>query len=84
MANRKSGKIFVGDVGGWNFAPWRGSFYPEGLAHARELHYARSGLLGLGAKLGAINWQLAPNKRFDAQELADFLALLPLLATLER
>ena len=27
-------------VGGWNFAPWRGSFYPKGLAHARELHYA--------------------------------------------
>ena len=27
-------------VGGWNFAPWRGSFYPKGLSHARELHYA--------------------------------------------
>ena len=39
MATRKAGKIFVG-VGGWNFAPWRGSFYPEGLTQARELHYA--------------------------------------------
>jgi uncharacterized protein YecE (DUF72 family) len=39
MAKRKAGKIFVG-VGGWNFAPWRGSFYPKGLIHARELQYA--------------------------------------------
>jgi uncharacterized protein YecE (DUF72 family) len=39
MAKRKTGKIFVG-VGGWNFAPWRGSFYPKGLTQARELHYA--------------------------------------------
>ena len=27
-------------VGGWNFAPWRGSFYPEELTQAKELHYA--------------------------------------------
>jgi uncharacterized protein YecE (DUF72 family) len=39
MAKLKAGKIFVG-IGGWNFAPWRGSFYPKGLTHARELHYA--------------------------------------------
>jgi uncharacterized protein YecE (DUF72 family) len=39
MAKRKAGKIFVG-VGGWNFAPWRGTFYPKGLTQARELHYA--------------------------------------------
>jgi uncharacterized protein YecE (DUF72 family) len=39
MAKTKVGKIFVG-VGGWNFAPWRGSFYPKGLTQARELHYA--------------------------------------------
>jgi len=39
VAKRKVGKIFVG-VGGWNFAPWRGTFYPKGLTQARELHYA--------------------------------------------
>ena len=39
MAKRRAGKIFVG-IGGWNFAPWRGSFYPKGLTHARELQYA--------------------------------------------
>lgn len=136
MAKPKAGKIFVG-VGGWNFAPWRGSFYPKGLTQAHELHYASraltsieinstfyglqksatfqkwhdetpdgfvfsvkaprfvtqrkhladsassierflgSGVLRLGDKLGPINWQLAPTKRFDAQELDAFLALLP-------
>ena len=39
MATRKAGKIYVG-VGGWNFAPWRGPFYPKGLVQAQELHYA--------------------------------------------
>jgi uncharacterized protein YecE (DUF72 family) len=35
----KTGTIYVG-VGGWTFEPWRGTFYPNGLAHAKELHYA--------------------------------------------
>ena len=136
MVKPESGKIFVG-IGGWNFAPWRGSFYPKGLTQAKELHYASreltsieinstfyglqkpatfqkwhdetpdgfvfsvkaprfvtlrkrlaqgassierflgSGVLKLGAKLGPINWQLAPAKTFDAEELDEFLALLP-------
>jgi uncharacterized protein YecE (DUF72 family) len=136
MNSRRSGKVFVG-VGGWNFAPWRGTFYPDGLTQARELHYAsreltsieinstfyglqkpatfrkwrddtpdgfvfsvkaprfvtnrkrldeaessikrflESGVLELGEKLGPINWQLAPTKLFDAEELNAFLALLP-------
>jgi uncharacterized protein YecE (DUF72 family) len=136
MRRRKTGRIRVG-VGGWNFAPWRGSFYPEGLAHSRELHFASraltsieinstfyrlqtpatfqkwhdetpedfvfsvkaprfvtqrnrlakagpaiekflgSGILRLGKKLGAINWQLAPTRAFDAEDVAAFLALLP-------
>jgi len=33
------GTIRVG-IGGWNFAPWRGVFYPKGLAQAKELSYA--------------------------------------------
>ena len=33
------GKIHIG-VGGWTYEPWRGVFYPEGLARARELEYA--------------------------------------------
>jgi uncharacterized protein YecE (DUF72 family) len=27
-------------IGGWVFAPWRGSFYPKGLPQARELEHA--------------------------------------------
>lgn len=136
MARRQGGRIFAG-VGGWNFAPWRGSFYPKGLAHSKELHFASreltsteinstfyrlqtpatfrkwrdetpdefmfslkaprfvtnrkrlaeagpgmerflaSGIVELGNKLGAINWQLPPTMSFDAQDLAAFLALLP-------
>jgi uncharacterized protein YecE (DUF72 family) len=32
-------KIRVG-IGGWVFAPWRGTFYPKNLPQARELEYA--------------------------------------------
>lgn len=31
-------------IGGWTYEPWRGQFYPEGLAHKRELEYAASQL----------------------------------------
>ena len=135
-AGKTKGRIFVG-VGGWNFAPWRGSFYPQGLPQAKELHHASreltsieinstfyglqkpatfqkwhdetpgefvfsvkaprfvthrrrladagpslerflgSGMLRLADKLGPINWQLAPEKEFDAQDVAGFLDLLP-------
>jgi uncharacterized protein YecE (DUF72 family) len=27
-------------IGGWDYDPWRGTFYPEGLAKARQLHFA--------------------------------------------
>ena len=33
------GHIYIG-ISGWRYAPWRGVFYPEGLAQARELEYA--------------------------------------------
>jgi uncharacterized protein YecE (DUF72 family) len=124
-------------IGGWTFAPWRGPFYPKGLAHAEELAFAsrrvtaieingtfyrtqspasfrkwaeetpegfvftvkghrsvtnrktlaeagesiafflNSGVLELGDKLGPILWQLAPLKKFAAEDLDAFLALLP-------
>jgi len=32
-------RIHVG-VGGWTFEPWRDNFYPAGLPHSKELHYA--------------------------------------------
>jgi uncharacterized protein YecE (DUF72 family) len=131
-----SGRIHVG-IGGWVFAPWRGTFYPKGLAQKDELRHAgqhltgieingtfygaqkpesfarwhdetpdgfvfalkgsryvtnrrvlaeagpsvekfcASGIAELRGKLGPINWQLAPTKRFDADDVAAFLNLLP-------
>jgi uncharacterized protein YecE (DUF72 family) len=136
MASKAKPRIFVG-VGGWTFAPWRGAFYPDGLAQKRELEHAsrkltsieingtfygsqkpesfakwhdetpgdfvfavkgprfttnrrvlaeagesierffNSGVMVLKDKLGPINWQLAPTKKFDPDDLAKFLALLP-------
>lgn len=40
-------------------------------------HFLGSGLSELGPKLGPINWQLAPLKRFDPDDVDAFLALLP-------
>ncbi|HEV2748211.1 MAG TPA: DUF72 domain-containing protein [Allosphingosinicella sp.] len=131
-----SGGIHVG-IGGWTYQPWRGTFYPPGLPHARELEYAAArltaieinathyrlqkpesfarwaeaappgflftvkasrfctnrkllgeagaaierfcaqGITGLGDKLGPILWQFMPTKRFDPEEFAAFLELLP-------
>jgi uncharacterized protein YecE (DUF72 family) len=39
-------KVFVG-IGGWNFAPWRGAFYPKGLVQAKELAYASAHLTSI-------------------------------------
>ena len=33
------GAIRIG-ISGWRYEPWRGTFYPAGLAQARELEYA--------------------------------------------
>jgi uncharacterized protein YecE (DUF72 family) len=41
-----AGNIHVG-IGGWNFAPWRGAFYPKGLAQAKELAYASERLTSI-------------------------------------
>lgn len=39
MATKQASDIRVG-IGGWTFEPWRGTFYPAGLAQKRELEYA--------------------------------------------
>lgn len=132
----RAGTVRVG-IGGWTFEPWRGTFYPPGLARAEELAYASrqltsieingtfyrtqtpatfakwaaavpdgfvfavkgprtvgyrsvlaeaepsiarflaSGVGELGAKLGPILWQFPPSKRFDADDVAALLGLLP-------
>ena len=127
-------KIRVG-IGGWNYEPWRGTFYPDGLAQKRELEYAAQkltaieinatyygrqkswenwakavphgfqfavkgsrfvvmkskladtaegvgnclaqGLTALGDKLGPILWSFMARKKFDREDIAAFLNLLP-------
>ena len=124
-------------IGGWTYAPWRGTFYPPGLPQAKELEYASrqlgaieinatfygrqkpsswekwaitvpdgfqftikaskfcvsrknlaesaesianfagQGFSVLGPKLGPILWQFAPWRRFDRDDIAAFLDLLP-------
>jgi len=34
-----SGSVYIG-ISGWRYLPWRGVFYPKGLAQHRELEYA--------------------------------------------
>jgi len=46
LVTSKSGQIHIG-IGGWNYEPWRGVFYPEGLAQAKELAYAASRLTSI-------------------------------------
>ncbi|HMN73212.1 MAG TPA: DUF72 domain-containing protein [Rhodoblastus sp.] len=135
-AKEETGRIRVG-IGGWTYEPWRGTFYPKGLAQKNELAYAAqhltaieingtfygsqkpasfikwreetpahfvfsvkaprfvvqkrvlgessesierffaSGVAELREKLGPILWQFAPTKKFDADDFAAFLALLP-------
>lgn len=37
--NAMTGAIRIG-IGGWTYKPWRGAFYPDGLAQRRELEFA--------------------------------------------
>jgi uncharacterized protein YecE (DUF72 family) len=136
MPTGKTGAIRVG-IGGWTFEPWRGVFYPEGLAQKRELAYASerltsieingtyygsqkpesfarwreetpdgfvfalkgprfatnrrvlaeagssierffaSGVTELKEKLGPVNWQFMPTKKYDPADFEAFLKLLP-------
>jgi uncharacterized protein YecE (DUF72 family) len=41
-----SGTIRVG-IGGWDFDPWRGTFYPEGLTKTKQLEYAAQALTAI-------------------------------------
>jgi len=41
-----AGAIRIG-VGGWTYEPWRGVFYPEGLAQKRELEFASRALTAI-------------------------------------
>lgn len=51
----------------------------KNLAEAGEsvTNFVEQGIVELGDRLGPINWQLAATKKFDPDEIAQFLALLP-------
>ena len=132
----RTAPIHVG-IGGWTYAPWRGTFYPDKWPQKRELEFAsrqltaieingtfysrfkpqnfagwraavpdgfvfalkgsryctnrkvladageavasvvEEGIVELGETLGPILWQFAATKRFDADDFAAFLRLLP-------
>lgn len=42
----QSGQIYIG-IGGWNYEPWRGVFYPKGLPQSKELEYASTHLTSI-------------------------------------
>ena len=65
---------FVFAVKGPRFATHRGVLAEAGGSIER---FFASGVLGLKEKLGPILWQLLPSKRFDPEDLAAFLKLLP-------
>lgn len=39
-------RVLIG-ISGWTYAPWRGDFYPVGLAHRKELGYASEHLTSI-------------------------------------
>jgi uncharacterized protein YecE (DUF72 family) len=66
----KPGNIHVG-IGGWNFAPWRGVFYPKGLTQAKELRYAGQHLTSIEINATYYGSQKPESFRKWAREVPD-------------
>jgi uncharacterized protein YecE (DUF72 family) len=67
MAETPKGRVHVG-IGGWTFEPWRKSFYPAGLAQARELEYASRKLTSIEINVFAVKGsRFATNRRALAE-----------------
>ena len=54
--------IHVG-VGGWDYDPWRGTFYPPGLARTRQLEYAAQRLTA--TEINATYYKLQSPQLFE-------------------
>ena len=65
-----AGKIRIG-IGGWNFAPWRGVFYPKGLTQGKELSYAASKLTAIEVNSTYYGSQKPESFRRWASEVPD-------------
>jgi uncharacterized protein YecE (DUF72 family) len=55
------GTIRVG-IGGWTYEPWRGTFYPPGLPHARELAHAAAHVTAI--EINATHYRLQSPESF--------------------
>jgi len=69
-AMKEAGRIRVG-IGGWNFEPWRGVFYPKGLPHAKELAYAGAHLTSIEINATYYGSQKPESFRKWANEVPD-------------
>src|SRR5882757_6616444 len=67
---KSSSNIHVG-IGGWNFPPWRGVFYPKGLAQAKELSYAATKLTSIEINSTFYGSQKPETFRKWAREVSD-------------
>lgn len=56
-----SAPIHVG-IGGWDFEPWRGTFYPEGLPKAKQLEYVGTHLTA--TEINATHYKLQKPELF--------------------
>jgi uncharacterized protein YecE (DUF72 family) len=54
--------IYVG-IGGWDFDPWRGTFYPPGLAKTKQLEFAGSKLTAI--EINATYYKLQKPELFE-------------------
>src|SRR3546814_5892480 len=60
-----SGKVRAG-IGGWTYEPWRGTFYPPGLPHARELEHAASRVSAI--EINGTYYRLQKPESFRSEE----------------
>jgi uncharacterized protein YecE (DUF72 family) len=58
----QAGPIFVG-VGGWDYEPWRETFYPPGLPKSRQLEHAAS--LLTATEINATHYKLQKPETFE-------------------
>jgi uncharacterized protein YecE (DUF72 family) len=58
----RSGNIHVG-VGGWDYDPWRGTFFPAGLPKTKQLEYAASQLTA--TEINATYYKLQKPELFE-------------------
>lgn len=62
MVARPSAHVHIG-VGGWDFDPWRGTFYPEGLPRTEQLEYAARQLTAI--EINATFYKLQTPELFE-------------------